>query len=162
MKKGYLRKNCIVLCLAMLLMCCFAGCGSGAESKNDTLPDSGSASMLSKPESDKTENSETTEAGDDTESKENANLIDGMRPEFKEAMDSYEDFMNDYCDFMKKYNQSPTDLSLLADYTSYMSKYAETMKKIEAIDESELSDAELNYYLEVTGRVTEKIVDLAM
>lgn len=109
----------------------------------------------------KTENSETTKADNDTQSKENANLIDGMRPEFKEAMDSYEDFMNDYCDFMKKYNQAPTDLSLLADYTSYMSKYAETMKKIEAIDESELSDAELNYYLEVTGRVTEKLVEVA-
>lgn len=45
------------------------------------------------------------------------NLVDGMRPEFKEAMDAYEAFFDDYCDFMKKFNESPDDLSLLGEYT---------------------------------------------
>ena len=57
---------------------------------------------------------------------DSAELIDGMRPEFKQAMDSYEEFMNEYCEFMKKYDESDgTDVGLLADYTSYMSKYAD-------------------------------------
>lgn len=40
-------------------------------------------------------------------------LVDGLRPEFKEAMDSYEAFYDEYCAFMKKYMKNPTDLKLL-------------------------------------------------
>ena len=62
-------------------------------------------------------------------SSDSAELIDGMRPEFKQAMDSYEEFMNEYCEFMKKYAESDgTDVGLLADYTSYMSKYADVVE----------------------------------
>ena len=60
-------------------------------------------------------------------------LVDGLRPEFKEAMDAYEEFMNEYCEFMEKYAASDgTDLGLLADYATYMSKYAEAMEAFEA------------------------------
>ena len=77
-------------------------------------------------------------------------LIDGMRPEFKEAMDSYEMFMNEYCDFMKKYAESNgTDLDLLADYTEYMSKYTDVMGDFEALGNEEMNTAEMAYYLEV-------------
>lgn len=116
-----------------------------------------------------TKNGVTTESdgvtlgkSEKTETEDNANLVDGMRPEFKEAMDSYEAFIDEYCDFMKKYAESPTDVELLAEYADYMSQYTETMKKIDAVDEAELSDAELQYYLEVTGRVTQKLAETAM
>lgn len=56
---------------------------------------------------------------------------DGMRKDFKEAMDSYEAFMNEYCDFMEKYSKNPTDASLMADYMSYMSKYDDFIKKFD-------------------------------
>lgn len=124
-------------------------------------------------EEDKVENSEVTEADttienetitseENEETEENTDLVDGMRPEFKEAMDSYEAFMNKYCDFMIKYAESPEDLDLIAEYADYVSQYTETMEKIDAIDEEELSDAELAYYLEVTGRVTQKLAGVAM
>ncbi len=38
------------------------------------------------------------------ENKNETNLVNGMRPKFKEAMDSYEAFYDEYCTFMKKYN----------------------------------------------------------
>lgn len=34
----------------------------------------------------------------------------GLRPEFKEAMDAYEDFYGEYCDFMVKYKENPSDI----------------------------------------------------
>lgn len=104
----------------------------------------------------------TSGENEKNESEDDVNLVDGMRPEFKDAMDSYEAFIDEYCDFMKKYAESPSDMELLADYSDYMSQYAETMEKIDAIDETELSDAELQYYLEVTGRITQKIAEVAM
>ena len=42
-----------------------------------------------------------------------AELIDGMRPEFKEAMDAYEAFYKEYCELLKKYTANPTDFSIL-------------------------------------------------
>ena len=88
-------------------------------------------------------------------------LIDGMRPEFKEAMDSYEMFMNEYCDFMKKYAESNgTDLDLLADYTEYMSKYTDVMGDFEALGNEEMNTAEMAYYLEVQTRINEKLLEI--
>lgn len=86
---------------------------------------------------------------------------DEIRPEFKAAMDSYEAFCDEYCDFMKKYAENPADLAMLAKYADMMTKYSEMNKNFEAWDESEMSEAELKYYLEVLSRVTQKLADAA-
>lgn len=92
---------------------------------------------------------------------EDINLVDGMRPEFKEAMDSYEEFVDEYCDFMKKYAESDgTDVGLLADYTDYMSKYSEFVKKFEAWDNEEMNTVEATYYLDVQTRVSKKLLEV--
>ena len=62
---------------------------------------------------------------------------------------------------MKKYAENPTDLALLAKYADMMTKYSEMNKNFEAWDESEMSEAELKYYLEVLSRVTQKLADAA-
>lgn len=89
-----------------------------------------------------------------------AELVDGMHPGFKEAMDGYEAFFKEYCDFMVKYQENSTDLDLLADYTAFMSQYIETMSAMKNIDDTELNDAELKYYMEVTSRITKMLIDI--
>lgn len=121
---------------------------------------------------DQTESNSASDDEDDTapdtetdapeEDKPDENLVDGMRPEFKEALDSYEDFFDEYCAFMKKFNESPDDLSLLGDYTEYLTQYTETMEKMEALDDGAMNDAELKYYLEVTNRINEKLLDATL
>ena len=86
---------------------------------------------------------------------------DGMRKDFKEAMDSYEAFMNEYCDFMEKYSKSPTDASLMADYMSYMSKYDDFIKKFDQWGGEDLNDAEFAYYMEVQTRAYERLAEAA-
>ena len=49
-----------------------------------------------------------------------------------QRMDSYEAFIDEYVAFLQKYNQNPTDLSLLNDYATYMSKYADLAAKFDA------------------------------
>ncbi len=85
----------------------------------------------------------------------------GVTPAFKEMMDSYESIMNKYCDFMEKYTSSSDTAAMLADYSKIMAEYAEWTGKIEAVDESTLSEADNAYYLEVTARVTQRLSEVA-
>lgn len=76
-------------------------------------------------------------------------------------MDSYEAFIDEYVEFVEKYKSAEDASSLLADYSEYMSKYADAMAKIDEIDESSLSPADLAYYTEVQTRVAEKLLKVA-
>ena len=89
-------------------------------------------------------------------------LVDGMRPEFKAAMDSYESFINEYVDFMKKYMANPGDMSLLMDYANYMSKYSDFVEDFEEWDDDDdMSTAEMAYYIDVQVRVSKKLLEIA-
>lgn len=87
-------------------------------------------------------------------------MIDGIRADFKEAIDSYEAFFDEYVVFMKKYKESPNATDMLADYSSYITKYADMMSKIEALQTDDLSTAELAYYADVLGRINQKLADI--
>lgn len=94
------------------------------------------------------------------ESDQKTNPVNGIRPELKELLDTYETFFDDYIAFMKNYMESGDTFSMLADYMEYIEKYAEVMEKLDAIGEEDLSDAELKYYMEVMGRITTKLYDI--
>lgn len=97
-----------------------------------------------------------------TETKPNdTELVDGMRKDFKDAMDSYEAFIDEYVAFMKKYSDNPSDVSLLADYTKYMSKYADMVEKFDKWESEDLNGAELAYYIDVQARVSKKLLEVA-
>lgn len=91
---------------------------------------------------------------------ETTGLTDGLRPEFKEAMDSYESFYNEHCEFLEKYSENPSDLTLLAEYADMMAKAAEMNEKFDAWEE-DLNDNELKYYLEVSSRIAKKLAETA-
>ena len=93
-----------------------------------------------------------------TEDKKDNNAID---PEFKAAMDSYEEFMDEYVAFMKKYKANPSDLSLLTDYANYMSKYADFVEGFEKWENEEMNAAETAYYIDVQARVSKKLLEAA-
>ena len=85
---------------------------------------------------------------------------DGMRSDFKEAMDAYEAAMDEYIAFMNKYYENPNDLSILSDYSKYMEKYTDAMEKFEKWESKDMNDAELKYYIKVQTRVAEKLAKL--
>lgn len=112
----------------------------------------------------KTENNNDVQTSGDnrTEDKEDSKAeVKGIRTEFKQAMDSYEKFMDEYVEFMKKYADSNgNDLTLLADYADYMSKYAKFAEDFEKWDDEEMSDEELAYYLQVQSKVYQKLSEI--
>lgn len=82
----------------------------------------------------------------------------GIRPEFKEVMDSYEAFFDEYCRFMESFSKSGNTASMLSEYMRFLTRYAECMEELEAMDDGTLSDAELAYYNEVMLRISEKLL----
>ncbi len=112
-------------------------------------------------------NEKTTEDSEEDVKDENnqtddSQYIDGMRPEFKEAMDSYEEFMDEYVVFMKKYaNSDGTDMSIYSDYANYMSKYAKFVEDFEKWEDEQMNTAETAYYIQVQNRVSQKLLEIA-
>ena len=106
---------------------------------------------------------QTEENINSTENSSEEISSNGIRQEFKDAMDSYEAFFDEYIAFMNKYNESDTDdmLEMMNDYTSYMTQYAETMEKLESVDTDELTAEEALYYTEVFSRITSKLLEIA-
>ncbi len=79
----------------------------------------------------------------------------GIRPEFKEAMDSYEAFFDSYWEFMRSYDSS--DLTMMTKYAEFMSQYADMMDKLDAVDESELSPEEEDYYIQTMAHINDEL-----
>lgn len=86
-----------------------------------------------------------------------------IRPEVRDFLDAYESCMNEYVDFMQKYTSAdPTSMvGMMVDYARIMARYSEFAEKMDAFDESELTSAELSYYLEVTNRVNQRLLSVA-
>ena len=83
----------------------------------------------------------------------------GIRPEFKESMDAYEAFFEEYVSFMKAFDETDVSMDTMMKYYDFLSKYTEAMDALDAIDESELSEEEDRYYLEVMLRIDQKLLE---
>ena len=84
-----------------------------------------------------------------------------ISPEFKKTMDDYEAWFDHYCDVMKRYQEDTTDLALMSEMLDLLSEEADMLEQMENMDQSEMSDAELAYYLEVTLRIEKKLLEIA-
>lgn len=105
------------------------------------------------------ETSKVEESSEVAEQPKDDGLVDGMRPEFKKAMDSYEEFYKHYCNVLTKFAENPTDLTILAEYTKLMGEVADMTAAFEAWDENEMNTAEALYYIEVNGRVSQMLLE---
>jgi len=83
----------------------------------------------------------------------------GISPEFQAAMDSYEEFFDEYVAHMRRFNANPSDLSLLTGLTNMMTRYTDTMDKLDRL-ENNLSGAELDYYLTVMTRINRNLLSV--
>lgn len=147
------------------------------ESKQLNLEINGNKLILSKTSDDQSitspsdgkETDESKELSNDSELDSESTLsekntpakTEGLRPEFKEAMDSYEAFYDDYCDFMKEYEENPSDLKMLTEYTKMMEQLTEMNEKFDAWQDEDLNDEELEYYIDVNTRITKKLLEVA-
>lgn len=105
--------------------------------------------------------SDNTDTTEDNNSEPASTNNTGLRPEFKEAMDAYEAFYDEYCNFMLEYKENPSDLNLLLKYAEMLTRLNEMDAAFNSWDESEMTNEELKYYLDVNNRVMQKLLDIA-
>ncbi len=149
------KKKIIIAVVIVLILILAMGCGGN----NDTAPaeDGTEAVDTTETENEEAEPSEAADTGDE-DSNEGGGLLS---PEFKKTMDDYEAWFDHYCEVMKKYQENPTDLELMSEMTDLLTEENEMLEQMEAMDESEMNDAELAYYIEVTARIEKKLLEVA-
>lgn len=108
-------------------------------------------------QTDATDNTDAAETSTDAQTKTSPAASSS---DFRALMDGYEQFMNSYVEFLKKYEDSDDTTSMLADYGSMMQQYSDWSKKFDDVDESSLSADDQAYYLEVQGRVAQKLSEI--
>ena len=155
-KRSILKWILIAILVLFLLFCAFCAIVIGIALKQTSQPNGASVSQstagtISEPASD-----------DSVEINEETAVTDGIRPEFKEAMDSYEAFFDEYVEFMNQYAKSESTPALLLEYSEFLTQYSETMQKMEEWESGELSKEETLYYIEVTGRINQKLASAAV
>lgn len=84
----------------------------------------------------------------------------GVSADFKAVMDEYEKFIDKYVKFMKKYEKEGRPLSMLSEYTELLTQYTEFAETMAAYNGDNLSAADYAYYIEVMGRVSQKLLEL--
>ena len=150
--------------LAVIVMAGLAGC-SGAKTQTKPTARQIAPAATSAPQATARPTAEPTAEPTEKPMPEpqTAAVENEIRPEVKEFLDAYEACMDEYVDFMQKYmNADPTSMvSMMGDYYSILARYTEFAEKIDAFDESELTNAELAYYLDVTNRVSQKLLSVA-
>ena len=156
-------KSLPAIVLALTGIFALTGCGQAPKTdklSDNQIPDSAVDSTTSATTTAPEKTPQTTAQTSPT-TKKSADSVDGMRPDFKSAMDSYEAFIDEYVAFMKKYNANPSDLGLIADYAKYMSKYSDMVDKFDEWENEDLNNTELAYYIDVQSRVTKKMLEVA-
>ena len=148
---GIHMKKAFALLLTMILVLSLVACDLGSNTNTNNPPASTPTNS--------TEQQPNGSAGNEEVQKPAG--TDGIRPEFKQAMDSYEKFFDEYVAFMKKFKEAEDTTSMLGEYTTMMQQYTQTMADLNKIDEGSLSDAEALYYADVMLRINQKLLQVA-
>ena len=157
------KKKWIIIAVIVVLALFGAVRGGGDKEKIDDSDavQTESAAETNAAETDAEEPDDAQDAATDEntteETAEDEAGADGIRPELREFLDSYEAYMDEYCEFMKNYNES--DPTQLLKYAALMEKYYEFTEKAEAWDDTDMTDEESLYYLKVMNRVNEKLLE---
>ena len=163
-------KKMFTVLLAILMVFTLVACSSRDE-EVQTQPTETATEALTIPETTASAETEVTEAPVSTEPPATTEppaeetvtdaAGEGIRPEFQEAMDAYESFFAEYCELLTQYKENPTDLELLTQYSEMSVKVVEMEEAFSKWENEELSNEELGYYLEVSGRVMQKLADVS-
>lgn len=154
-------KNFLALFLSLAL--CFASVACG-DTSQPAKTSSSSAPITATPQSTPPTLSDTKSPEEEPSEEpkdEPSDLVDGMRPEFKEFMDRYEEFYMDYFDFKERFNANPSDMKLLLEYAEMLKDVAEMTEALDKwkSDES-MTTAELSYLLDVVNRVAQRTLEV--
>lgn len=158
-------KKILAMLLAFVMMLSLTACGGNKPAEPD---DDGNRQERVTEEPKKTEEPEKTAEPEETKepaeteepAEEPTEEPAGVSADFKAVMDEYEKFIDKYVKFMKKYEKEGRPLSMLSEYTELLTQYTEFAETMAAYNGDNLSAADYAYYIEVMGRVSQKLLEL--
>lgn len=158
-------KKILAMLLAFVMMLSLTACGGNKPAEPD---DDGNRQERVTEEPKKTEEPEKTAEPEETDepaeteepAEEPTKEPEEVSADFKAAMDKYEAFIDEYVTFIKKYEEEGRPLSMLSEYTELMTQYTEFAETMAAYNGDNLSAADYAYYIEVMGRVSQKLLEL--
>lgn len=158
-------KKILAMLLAFVMMLSLTACGVNKPAEPD---DDGNRQERVTEEPKKTEEPEKTAEPEETDepaeteepAEEPTKEPEEVSADFKAAMDKYEAFIDEYVAFIKKYEEEGRPLSMLSEYTELMTQYTEFAETMAAYNGDNLSAADYAYYIEVMGRVSQKLLEL--
>lgn len=154
-------KKILAMLLAFVMMLSLTACGGNKPTEPD---DDGNRQERVTEEPKETEEPEKTaepkETEEPAETEEPTEEPEEVSADFKAVMDEYEKFIDKYVKFMKKYEEEGRPLSMLSEYTELMTQYTEFAETMAAYNGDNLSAADYAYYIEVMGRVSQKLLEL--
>ena len=161
-------KKILAMLLAFVMMLSLTAWGGNKPTDNDAEPDDGKKQERVTEEPKKTEEPEKTAEPKETEepaeteepTEEPTKEPEEVSADFKAAMDKYEAFIDEYVTFIKKYEEEGRPLSMLSEYTELLTQYTEFAETMAAYNGDNLSAADYAYYIEVMGRVSQKLLEL--
>ena len=163
------KKKLLLIILAGLVILALLGCGGDKDTSSGdetaTEPETEAVTEDETEAESEAEPGEEAQSGEDAQSAEESSEESDdsglLSPEFKKTMDDYEAWFDHYCEVMKKYEENPSDLEVLSEMTDLITEEEKMLEQMEAMDESEMNDAELAYYIEVTARIEKKLLEVA-
>ena len=158
-------KKILAMLLAFVMMLSLTACGVNKPAEPD---DDGNRQERVTEEPKETEEPEKTAEPEETKepaeteepAEETTEEPAGVSADFKAVMDEYEKFIDKYVKFMKKYEKEGRPLSMLSEYTELLTQYTEFAETMAAYNGDNLSAADYAYYIEVMGRVSQKLLEL--
>lgn len=102
------------------------------------------------------------ETSSETKQNSTENQTTGISKEFKDAMDSYEQYIDEYIAFMKNYSDNKSDLSLIKQYATMLQKYQKASNDFDKWNDKDLNKEEQKYYVDVQTRVNKKLANAAI
>ena len=151
-------KTIVLILIALMVLTGVLGCGRSGSSQTAT----DNEAVTTEDYNEDAEAADTEDEESEAESEEASDEgLSVISPEFKQTMDDYEAWFDHYCEVMKKYQENPSDLEVLSEMTDLISEESAMLDQMESMDESEMNNAELAYYLEVTARIEKKLLEVA-
>ena len=160
-------KKILAMLLAFVMMLSLTACGVNKPAEPDD--DGNRQERVTEEPKETKEPKETEEPEKTAEPEETAEPAEteepteepaGVSADFKAVMDEYEKFIDKYVKFMKKYEKEGRPLSMLSEYTELLTQYTEFAETMAAYNGDNLSAADYAYYIEVMGRVSQKLLEL--
>ena len=101
-----------------------------------------------------------TGLGEVVRGREDLEFAEGVSPEVKEFLGSYEAFVNEYSEFLETYDQN--NFTLQTQYLKYLHKYSEIADQAAELGASDMSETDKAYFDAVMARSAKRLGDYAI